>query len=142
MARIGGMELLVVLIVALFAIGPERLPKAARVLGRALGMFKKTMNDAMRDLGDVSDEFKVVGETISDAQREVRKAITQTDEEVKKTAKHADEALGNGPKKKKKAKDAAAEEQTAQPSAEAVAEASRADDAPAQESETDAQQSA
>lgn len=34
MAKIGSMELIVILIVAMLAIGPERLPKAARTLAR------------------------------------------------------------------------------------------------------------
>ena len=41
MAKIGTMELLVFLIVAFVAIGPERMPKAAKALGRALGQLKK-----------------------------------------------------------------------------------------------------
>ena len=35
MAKIGSMELIVILIVAMLAIGPERMPKAARTLGKA-----------------------------------------------------------------------------------------------------------
>ena len=50
MAKIGSMELIVILIVAMLAIGPERLPKAARTLGKAVGSFKKYMNDATSDL--------------------------------------------------------------------------------------------
>ena len=60
MAKIGSMELIVILIVALFAIGPERLPKAARVLGKAVGSFKKYMNEATSELREVSEEFKDV----------------------------------------------------------------------------------
>ena len=131
MARIGGMELLVVLIVALLAIGPERLPKVARVLGRSLGMFKKTMNDAMKDLSDASEEFKVVENTISDAQREMRKAIRESDEEIKKAGEEADEALGDKPKKKKK-KSRKAE----------AADEAQGDEAPAAAQEEDAEQSA
>ena len=41
MAKIGSMELIVILIVAMLAIGPERMPKAARTLGKAVGSFKK-----------------------------------------------------------------------------------------------------
>jgi len=46
MAKIGSMELIVILIVAMLAIGPERMPKVARKFGRMLRQFKKMMNDA------------------------------------------------------------------------------------------------
>ena len=61
MAKIGGMELLVILVVALFVIGPERLPKAARTLGRAVASFKKSMNDATSELREVSDDVAAQG---------------------------------------------------------------------------------
>ena len=50
MAKIGTMELVVILLVALIAIGPERLPQAARTLGRALRDFRKSMNEAAGEL--------------------------------------------------------------------------------------------
>ncbi len=75
MAKIGSMELIVILIVAMLAIGPERMPKAARTLGRAVGSFKKYMNDATSDLREASEEFREVTDEIADAQKTVRKAF-------------------------------------------------------------------
>ena len=75
MAKIGSMELIVILIVAMLAIGPERLPKAARTLGKAVGSFKKYMNDATSDLREASDEFREVTDEIADAQKTMRKAF-------------------------------------------------------------------
>ena len=57
MAKIGGMELLVILVVALFVIGPERLPKAARTLGPAVAAFMKSVKDATSALRVVSEAF-------------------------------------------------------------------------------------
>ena len=74
MAKIGSMELIVILIVAMLAIGPERMPKAARTLGKAVGSFKKYMNDATSDLREASEEFREVTDEIADAQKTVRKA--------------------------------------------------------------------
>ena len=102
MAKIGGMELIVILVIALFVIGPERLPKAARTLGRALASFKKSMNEATSELREVSDEFKVVTDEIAGAQKTMKDALLDADEEVKATGREIDETL-NG-KKKKKAK--------------------------------------
>lgn len=126
MAKIGGMELIVILVIALFVIGPERLPKAARTLGRALASFKKSMNEATSELREVSDEFKVVTDEIAGAQKTMKNALLDADEEVKATGREIDETL-NGKKKKKKAK---AEETTAQAEAPAQPEEATAQAAP------------
>ena len=102
MAKIGSMELIVILIVAMLAIGPERMPKAARTLGKAVGSFKKYMNDATSDLREASDEFREVTDEIADAQKTVRKAFKDADDEISKTRGEAEEKLN--PKKKKHGK--------------------------------------
>lgn len=101
MAKIGSMELIVILIVALFAIGPERLPKAAKTLGRTVGAFKKYMNEATSDLREASDEFKEVTDEIANAQKTMRQAFSDADEEIRQTTREAEEKLAV---KKKKAK--------------------------------------
>jgi len=45
MFGIGSGELLLVLIIALIVLGPERMPKLARDLGRALAEFRKTSDE-------------------------------------------------------------------------------------------------
>jgi Tat protein translocase TatB subunit len=45
MFGIGTGELLLVLLIALIVLGPERMPKLARDLGRALAEFRKTSDD-------------------------------------------------------------------------------------------------
>ena len=83
MAKIGSMELIVILIVALFAIGPERLPKAARVLGKAVGSFKKYMNEATSELREVSEEFKDVTNEIASAQKTMKDAFLEVEDDMK-----------------------------------------------------------
>ena len=126
MAKIVGMELIVILVIALFVIGPERLPKAARTLGRALASFKKSMNEATSELREVSDEFKVVTNEIAGAQKTMKDALLDADEEVKATGREIDDTL-NGKKKMKKAK---AEETAAQAEAPAQPEVATAQAAP------------
>ncbi len=60
MAKIGTMELVVILLVALFAIGPERLPKAARALGRAVHDCRKYMDEAGRELKQTEQDLSQV----------------------------------------------------------------------------------
>ena len=137
MAKIGSMELIVILIVAMLAIGPERMPKAARMLGKAVGSFKKYMNDATSDLREASDEFREVTDEIADAQKTVRKAFKDTDDEISKTRGVAEEKLN--PKKKKKKPAASETDETDEapkpPKDETKAEAAE----PQGEEETEAQ---
>ena len=64
MGNIGTPELFVVLIVALLVLGPQRLPDAARSIGKAVSEFRR-----------VTGGF----------QTEVRDAMTQLENEVKST---------------------------------------------------------
>ncbi|WP_430460971.1 Sec-independent protein translocase protein TatB [Thalassolituus sp. LLYu03] len=50
MFDIGFMELMVVAILGLLVLGPERLPKAARTVGLFVGRIRRTMNNIQDDL--------------------------------------------------------------------------------------------
>lgn len=63
-------ELVVILVVALVVLGPQRLPELARTLGRAMAEFRRQTTDLM-------DEFQA--ETMRDDQlpRQVAKAAPE-----------------------------------------------------------------
>ena len=67
--KIGFMELLVVFIVALLAIGPDKLPSFARKLGLALREFRKVSADMTKDVREN------VIEPLEEAQRPIREAM-------------------------------------------------------------------
>ena len=67
MAKIGTMELLVILLVALFAIGPERLPKAARALGKAVRDCRRYMDEASLELKETQRDIHQVQEEIQNS---------------------------------------------------------------------------
>ena len=48
--KIGLTELLVIFIVALVVLGPDKLPEYAKKLGEALNSFKKASNEATKDI--------------------------------------------------------------------------------------------
>lgn len=82
--KIGIMEIGVILIVALFVIGPDQLPKYARMAGKALAEFKKStadiqkeMNDAMEPIKEATQIFKEAGEDIQDIKGEVVETINK-----------------------------------------------------------------
>jgi Tat protein translocase TatB subunit len=52
MGNVGGGEILVILLAALLFLGPQKLPDAARQLGKALGEFRKMTAGFQRELHD------------------------------------------------------------------------------------------
>lgn len=52
MFNIGMGELILIVVVALVVLGPDKLPETARALGKAVREFKRAMNSAQLDLND------------------------------------------------------------------------------------------
>jgi sec-independent protein translocase protein TatA len=52
MFGIGMPELIIILVIALVVIGPQKLPELARSLGKGLAEFKRASNDFRRNLDE------------------------------------------------------------------------------------------
>ncbi|MBR4544817.1 MAG: twin-arginine translocase TatA/TatE family subunit [Oscillibacter sp.] len=72
--RIGVSELIVVLVVALLVLGPDKLPRYARKLGAALAEFRKASDEATREIREN------VVEPLEEAQRPLREAMEPVEE--------------------------------------------------------------
>ena len=72
--RIGVSELIVVLIVALLVLGPDKLPRYARKLGAALAEFRKASDAATREIREN------VVEPLEEAQKPLREAMEPLEE--------------------------------------------------------------
>ena len=74
-------ELLVVGVVALVVIGPERLPKVARTLGHLVGRAQRYVNDVKSDIQrEVElDEFKKLKDQVQDAAQSVQSSLQNTE---------------------------------------------------------------
>jgi sec-independent protein translocase protein TatB len=78
MFDIGFSELLVIAIVALIVIGPERLPKVARTLGHLFGRMQRYVNDVKADISREMelDELKKMQSSMEDAARSFQSSVT------------------------------------------------------------------
>lgn len=70
MFGIGFEHLIVIMIVALLVVGPNKLPDVARALGRGYAEFKRTM-DELKSTMDQDDTVRGLKEEFRSAQREV-----------------------------------------------------------------------
>ena len=84
MFDVGFSELIVIALVALIVIGPERLPRVARTLGALLGRAQRYVNDVKADIQrEVDlDELKNLQSTFQDAAKSVEQSVNQVGEEL------------------------------------------------------------
>jgi sec-independent protein translocase protein TatB len=81
MFDIGFSEILVIAVVALVVIGPERLPKTARTLGLLFGRLQRYVNDVK---ADISREMEL--DELRRLQREMQGAAREFEHSVKSAA--------------------------------------------------------
>ena len=84
MFDVGFSELIVIALVALIVIGPERLPRVARTLGALLGRAQRYVNDVKADIQrEVDlDELKSIQSTFQDAAKSVEQSVNQVGAEL------------------------------------------------------------
>ena len=86
MFNVGGGEVLVIAVVALVFLGPERLPDAVRQIGRVMGEiknvtagFEREMRSALTDLDDETIEAEARRRGMTVADPEPPDPATETD---------------------------------------------------------------
>ncbi|MFN4325716.1 MAG: Sec-independent protein translocase protein TatB [Azonexus sp.] len=79
MFDIGFSELMVIGVVALIVIGPERLPKVARTLGHLLGRAQRYVNDVKSDINrEIQlDELKKLQAQVTESARAMEASVRQ-----------------------------------------------------------------
>lgn len=91
---VGPAELLVILVLALLVVGPQRLPEFAAQLGRFMRAFRKysaqvtrDFNDAMQDLekeyDDMRGEWKEIGQGLDDTTRSVSQELDSATQDAR-----------------------------------------------------------
>ncbi|MCD8321747.1 MAG: Sec-independent protein translocase protein TatB [Oscillospiraceae bacterium] len=70
MSRIGFGEILVILVLALLVIGPDKLPELARTLGKTVRSMKKAIQETTEEL-DGTEELKELRDEVEGLQKEL-----------------------------------------------------------------------
>jgi len=76
MFDIGFSELLVIGIVALIVIGPERLPRVARTLGHLAGRLQRYVADVKADINRELDELRKMRDSMQKAASDIQTSVT------------------------------------------------------------------
>lgn len=92
MFDIGFSELMVIAVVALIVIGPERLPKVARTVGLLFGRMQRYVNDVKSDisremaLDDLRKLQSSIQETAQSIEKSVNDEVRSAESEMNKMA--------------------------------------------------------
>jgi sec-independent protein translocase protein TatB len=97
MFDIGFSELLVIAVVALLVIGPEKLPKVARTAGVMFGRLQRYVNDVKADIQrEVElDELKKLRSQFEDAAKSVEESVSEVDKQVRAAADDLNRSIGD-----------------------------------------------
>ncbi len=91
MFDVGFSELIVIGIVALVVIGPERLPKVARTVGHLLGRMQRYVNDVKADISREMqlDELKKLQADVQESARNFQQSIASEMQSVEQSVNSA-----------------------------------------------------
>lgn len=99
MFDVGFSEIVVIAVVALIVIGPERLPKVARTLGHLFGRMQRYVNDVKSDISREMelDELRKLQASVQDAahaiEQTVTKEVSATESQLNSIATTAQQAV-------------------------------------------------
>jgi len=119
MFDIGFSEFMLIAVVALIVIGPERLPKVARTLGHLFGRMQRYVSDVKADISREMelDELKKLQSSMQDAARSFEHSVTSgvstAESELQKIAQEANPSTLPPPAPDHAAPEAAASESAA-----------------------------
>lgn len=91
MFDVGLSELMVIAVVALVVIGPERLPKVARTAGLLLGRLQRYVGDVKADINrEIQlDELKKMQQQVTDQVKGLEASVTHEMREVESSVNNA-----------------------------------------------------
>lgn len=95
MFDIGFSEIVVIGVVALIVIGPERLPKVARTLGHMFGRLQRYVNEVKADINREMelDELRKIQSQVQSAARDIEQSVTQAAQSVESGVRSVESEL-------------------------------------------------
>jgi sec-independent protein translocase protein TatB len=98
MFDIGFSEIVVIAVVALIVIGPERLPKAARTLGHLFGRLQRYVNDVKSDISrEIElDELRKLKQEVQTAASDFKSSVEGAARGVESGVRSVEEQLNAG----------------------------------------------
>ena len=97
MFDIGFSEIVVIAVVALVVIGPERLPKAARTLGHLFGRLQRYVSDVKADISREMelDELRKLQREMQGAARDFQQSVTTAASDVQAGVRNVERDLND-----------------------------------------------
>ena len=95
MFDVGFSEIVVIAVVALIVIGPERLPKVARTLGHMFGRLQRYVNEVKADINREMelDELRKLQAQVQSAARDIEQSVTSAAHEVESGVRSVESQL-------------------------------------------------
>jgi sec-independent protein translocase protein TatB len=95
---VGFQEIVLIGIIALLVIGPERLPSVARSVGLWVGKMQRFVAGVKSDLASElkSDELRNLLNSQEDQIRELKQMVNETRSDLERTAKSASDSVSQG----------------------------------------------
>jgi len=92
---IGFSEIVVIAVVALIVIGPERLPKVARTLGHMFGRLQRYVNEVKADINREMelDELRKLQSQVQSAARDIEQSVTHAAREMESSVRSVESEL-------------------------------------------------
>ena len=119
--KIGLTELIVVFVVALVVIGPDKLPQFAKKLGEALGTFRKASAEAASEIKQSAEPLEELKKPLEEAME----PLAETDRSVRENIRDVEKTIrdiGKPAEKEKQSASDAPPRQEADSGAEDTAE--------------------
>jgi len=98
MFDIGFSEIVVIAVVALIVIGPERLPKVARTLGHMFGRLQRYVSEVKADISREMelDELRKLQSQVQSAARDIEQSVSNAARDVESGVRSVESQLNEG----------------------------------------------